>query len=71
MYSVSQAVVTIPGSVQRLKKQGYSQVILMQDVWVLTQTENADNINNQDIGNNDTIPFIFLTRIVDDIGTGP
>ena len=69
MYAVAQAIITIPGSVQRLLKQGYCQNILMQDVWKLVVPESDARIQElqSQQTNVDPIPIVFATRIIDEV----
>jgi hypothetical protein len=69
MYSVAYAQITIPGSFQRLKQQGYATTILMSDIWPLTVPQTQENIQNSlDEDPNNFIPVIYLSRIIDEPG---
>ena len=47
MYSVAIAKIDIPPSVTRLKKFGYSNAFIMEDIWPLTEVATGNEIPDQ------------------------
>lgn len=66
MYAVAQAMVLIPATAERLKKQGYSATIILSDVWPLTYPANQAAIAEAQGDSSTPIPIIYLTLVKDD-----
>ena len=56
MYSVAIAKIEIPGSVSRLKKLGYSNTVLMADIWPFTTPQNPQQTAEQRLATQAGIP---------------
>ncbi len=70
MYSVAKATVTIGGSVQRIKKQGFAANIVMKDIWPLTVTETQVNIQKEKDAtgaNAKLLPIVYVSQIRDGV----